>query len=158
MPPKKLSKPRRGRRLQLSQLPDAADRAKSIGNMNDDNTNNDLGEDDPEHLTKKVTEIDQYTAANTRGITNTPNNITASSNPTKGQVASDIGAHLAQRLTAISIPSLSMATRFNEKRRATYLRIYRKLSRQRTAVHYKTLTVFPSDPDIWLSRISMSSS
>jgi hypothetical protein len=95
MPQKKLSKPRRGRRLPLSQLSDAADRAKSIGNMKNDNMNNDLGEDDPQHLTEKFTEIDQHTAANTQGIANTPNSIAASFNPTKGQIAFDIGAHLA---------------------------------------------------------------
>jgi hypothetical protein len=73
MPPKKLSKLCRGRRLQLSQLSDAADRAKSIGKMETDNMNNDLGEDDPEHLTEKVTEINQHTAAKRCGITNTSN-------------------------------------------------------------------------------------
>jgi hypothetical protein len=59
MPPKKLSKPRCGRRFQSSQLSDAANSVKSIGNLNDDNnTNNDLGEDDPEHLTEKALKSD----------------------------------------------------------------------------------------------------
>jgi hypothetical protein len=92
------------------QLSDAADRAKSIGITNDENKIHDLGEDDPEHLTEKVTEINQHTAASIQGIINPPKNITASSNPTKGQIASDIGTHLAQRLTAISTPLLLMAT------------------------------------------------
>jgi hypothetical protein len=83
---------------------------------------NHLVEDDPQHLTGKVTEIDQHIVANTQGMANIPTNITASLNQAKGQIAADIGAHLANRLTTIPIPPLSMATPSNEGRRTTHLR------------------------------------